>query len=90
MARSRHRTLEMVDWCRSTTTPSGPLSLAQTARGGEGELAGRAHVESVTHPGYALRPALIGGRGISRTTGHGWSKTTAQSADEASVRRTSL
>ena len=39
MARFRHRTLEIVDLYRSTTTPRGPLPLAPTARGGEGVLA---------------------------------------------------
>ncbi len=89
MARFRHRTLEIVDLCRSTTTPSGPLPLAQTARGGEGVLGGRAYVESVTRSGCAPLSALIGANGISRTTGHGRPESTAQSADEATVRRTS-
>ena len=35
---SRIETLEIVDLCRSTTTPSGPLPLVPTARGAEGEL----------------------------------------------------
>ena len=89
MARSGHRTLEIVDRYPSTTTPSGPLLLAQTARGGEGVLGGRTYAESVTHSGCAPLSALIGGSGISRTTGHGWPESTAQSADEATIRRTS-
>jgi hypothetical protein len=50
MATLRYGTLELVDLCESTTTPSGPLPLAQTARGGDGVRGGpRRHVESVTH-----------------------------------------
>jgi hypothetical protein len=89
MAGFKHRTHEIVDLCGSTTMPSGPLPLAETARGGEGVLAGRADVESVAHSGRPPLSALIGANRISRTTGHGWPESTAQSADEATIRRTS-
>ena len=84
----RQRTLAIVDRCRSMTTPSGPLPLAQTARGGDGSLAGRDYVESETHSGCAPLSALIGANSIGRTTGHGRPERPAQSADEATVRGT--
>ncbi len=89
MARFRHRTLAIVDRCRSTTTPSGSLPLAQTARGGDGVLRGCVYVQPVTRSGSVPGSALIRANGISSTTGHGRPEGTAQSADEATGCRTS-
>ncbi len=52
-------------------------------------MGGRPYVESVTRSGCALLSALIGANGNGKAIVHGPPESTAQSADEATVCRTS-